>query len=364
MTKPRFARIGFFGDLVANRIRRRNVPLFLYWFVTSRCNFRCSYCYGGDLRAQGADLPTDVMLRLADELADAGARRVSLLGGEPLMREDLGGIVRRLADRRISVCLLTNGAFLADRIDDVAGIHDVGMSIDGREETHDAIRGRGAFRELNRAIEACRQRSIPVVLTYTLVPDNIGELDYVMDFVRRRGVSVTVNVAHGRIAGSGELQVSRATNEDYRQALDRIIAYQRQGFPVFRARRTLELMRGWPDYATDTADAPPAKGYPPCRFGSYGAVLNADGTLQPCFLNTRGGRGLKVQEHGFAKAWEHCQRMPHCSYCHVPCFLEYNAIFDLSLPVLANAFLKLSVYPRFRRPALGPGGQGPADPAA
>jgi MoaA/NifB/PqqE/SkfB family radical SAM enzyme len=349
MDKPGFTKIRFLRDLVVNKARGRKVPLFLYWFITERCNFSCSYCYGAFPRKESADLPTAVMLRMIEEMGEAGVRRVNLLGGEPFMREDLGLLVERLAARKISTCVLSNGSFLPERAGELRGVDEVGMSIDGCEQTHDRIRGRGAYEKLIRAIEACRRQGITVVLTYTMVSQNVEDVDHVMEFVRRQGVTVTVNVAHGRVFGSGDLPVSRADQEAYRRALGKIIDYRDRGYPVFRARRTLELMRSWPDFRTDTSDVRPAPGYPACRFGSYGATLCSDGTLIPCFLNSRGGAGLSVPESGFAAAWEHCQGLPHCTYCHVPCFIEYNAIFGLSPAVLYNGFMKLSVHPLFRR---------------
>jgi MoaA/NifB/PqqE/SkfB family radical SAM enzyme len=344
LTKLRFAH-----DLFMSRIKGRKVPLFLYWFVTERCNYKCSYCYGAFSRAGKPDLPTEIMLRMIDEMASAGVRRVNLLGGEPFLRDDLGLLLKNLSARKISTCILTNGSYLPGRVDDLYGVDEVGMSIEGGEETHDLIRGRGAFRQLIKAVEVCQRMGVTVVLTYTMVSQNIDEVSHVMEFAKHYGVSVTVNVAHGRLLGTRGLPVSRADNEACRRALMTIIDYQRRGYPVFRARRTLELMLKWKDYQNDTSDECPGSDFPKCHFGSYAASLSSDGVLTPCFLNSHGGTGKSVPESGFMAAWEHCRRMSHCSYCHVPCFLEYNAIFGLSLPILYNGFLKLVLLPRLTR---------------
>jgi len=340
----------FFHALVTSKIMRRTPPLFLYWFVTNRCNFRCSYCYGSFHSDQSPDLPTEVMLQMIDEMSHAGVKRVNLLGGEPLMRTDLGVLVDRLVSRKISVCVLTNGSLLGQHFEEIEQVDEVGLSIDGCEEIHDAIRGRGAFRALTRAIASLREKRITVVLTYSMVVGNIQELDFVMEFARRQGVYVTVNVAHGRVFGTEDVPVTRASNDAYRAALQQIIKYHERGYPVFRARRTLELMLRWKDYHEDTSEIPPTRDYPRCSFGSYAATLTSDGTLIPCFLNSRGSAGLSVPEHGFSRAWQHCRQMAHCTYCHVPCFIEYNSILDLSLPVLLNAGMNLCVRPLFAKP--------------
>lgn len=361
----------FVKALAASKLLRRNTPLLIYWFVTNRCNYRCSYCYGSFHQDPRPDLPTATMLRIGDEMARAGVRRVNLLGGEPLLRPDIGVLIDHLARRKISVCLLTNGSLLPGQIEGIRQVDEVGLSIDGAEAIHDAIRGAGAFRALTDSIATLRAWRIPVVLTYTMVAGNIDQLDFVMQYARREGVSVTVNVAHGRIFGTKDSPVSRASDDACRASLRSLIDYRKRGYPVFRARRTLELMLRWRSYQEDTCEVPPAPGFPRCSFGTRAAAITSAGELVPCFLTDRGG-GLSLQEHSFATAWRNCQGIAHCAYCHVPCFIEYNAIFELSLPVLFNAGMNLCVRPLFpsrrapkdRRGQSGPSDRTPGSPAS
>ncbi len=69
--------------------------------VTDRCNLRCHYCMP---EADYAWLPREDILdfeettRLARVFATAGATRLRLTGGEPLLRRDLPVLVAQLAE--------------------------------------------------------------------------------------------------------------------------------------------------------------------------------------------------------------------------------------------------------------------------
>jgi GTP 3',8-cyclase len=105
--------------------------------VTDRCNFRCHYC----MPAEGMPwidraeiLRFEEIERLVRLLVGLGIRDVRLTGGEPLVRRELPGLVRRLraieAIRDLS--LTTNGYLLAEQAAALvaAGIDRVNVSID------------------------------------------------------------------------------------------------------------------------------------------------------------------------------------------------------------------------------------------
>ncbi len=192
-----------------------------------------------------------------------------------------------------------------------------------------------------RAVEALKSIGKTIVFTYTIFTENIDELDFVLSFVREYGVYLTVNLAHGRIDDEKSLPVSKADNESLRQALRKIIDHKRRGYPLFRTYKTLNQMLSWEDYHVDGSKEKPVAGFPACRFGRYAACVNSDGVLYPCFLGCDSSQGKNILEGGFQKAWEHCQQIDHCHYCHVPCFFEYNALLGLQPNMIMSVINKL-----------------------
>ena len=94
--------------------------------VTDRCNFRCSYCMPKEVfdnqhvfLPQTALLSFEEITRLARLFANAGARKLRLTGGEPLLRKNLEHLVEMLAALRtpdgepLDLTLTTNGSILA-----------------------------------------------------------------------------------------------------------------------------------------------------------------------------------------------------------------------------------------------------------
>jgi cyclic pyranopterin phosphate synthase len=137
---------------------RRGRPLTsLRVSVTDRCNLRCHYCmpeadYTWLPRADILDF--DETARLAGVFARAGATRLRLTGGEPLLRRDLPGLVARLAavGRWEDLALTTNGILLTEQAAALkaAGVRRVTVSLDTLE--------RDRFVALTRRDELSRVR--------------------------------------------------------------------------------------------------------------------------------------------------------------------------------------------------------------
>jgi len=118
-------------------------PVVCFWEITDACNLRCVHCEQNAGTRAPDELDTDEALKLADDLATAGCRCVNLTGGEPLLRPDWDKIARRLADRGVTVVVISNGT----RIDEAmvgrmldAGVAAAAVSLDGDREVHDEIR--------------------------------------------------------------------------------------------------------------------------------------------------------------------------------------------------------------------------------
>ncbi|OHB65058.1 MAG: cyclic pyranopterin phosphate synthase MoaA [Planctomycetes bacterium RBG_13_60_9] len=108
--------------------------------VTDRCNLRCIYCnprgdHGLGDRAEMLD--SDEIHRVVRLGADCGIRKVRLTGGEPLMRQDIANLVRRLAGVSgiEDLSLTTNGVFLGQMAAELkgAGLKRVNISLDAAD---------------------------------------------------------------------------------------------------------------------------------------------------------------------------------------------------------------------------------------
>ncbi len=106
--------------------------------VTDRCDLRCRYC----MSEQMTFLPRSALLALeeiaviAERFIARGVRKLRLTGGEPLVRRDVGELVRRLGrhvgDGLDELTLTTNGTRLAQHAEALAdaGVRRVNVSMD------------------------------------------------------------------------------------------------------------------------------------------------------------------------------------------------------------------------------------------
>ena len=157
-------------------------PRFADLEITSRCNARCTYCYFRN--NQGVvyqDAPTERWLQFMDEMGRAKALRVSLAGGEPLLREDIFEIIAAIVRNHMRFELLTNGwpvtHEIARRIKETGRCSSIQVSLDGsRPETHEAMRGVGSFEPALQAIKILREAGLPLTVRVTVHGKNIEDL--------------------------------------------------------------------------------------------------------------------------------------------------------------------------------------------
>lgn len=182
-------------------------PFFVSYQITLRCNRRCVFCNVWRLKIT-RELDTVKAKKVVDELADCGVEVLGITGGEPLMRRDLEEIAAYARRKGLIVGVNTNGTLLtAKRAESIANVFDtVFVSLDGFEETHDAIRGeKGTFREalagLKNLVKANKDCTLGV--NFVLNKMNYKEFIPFCRWISDLGVLVTlfpVGIEDGSVA--------------------------------------------------------------------------------------------------------------------------------------------------------------------
>lgn len=118
--------------------------------VTDRCNLRCVYCMpeeGVETVPHDEVLTYEEILRIVRAGVSLGIKKLRVTGGEPLVRRDVAGFIRRAREVEgiESVVMTTNGVLFPEqgRALQEAGLNGVNFSLD----TLDA----GAFAAITRA---------------------------------------------------------------------------------------------------------------------------------------------------------------------------------------------------------------------
>lgn len=161
------------------------------WEITLACCFSCNYCGSRAGNARENELTTEECLAIAEQLADMGCHRVSLIGGEVFMRPDWKIISKALTDRNVKVSIITNGyIFSNDLVADIKSckVESIAISLDGPEVVHDTFRQKGSFQRALKAIDVLTENGIPVSVISTLHSKNVGYLNEMFEILKTKGI--------------------------------------------------------------------------------------------------------------------------------------------------------------------------------
>jgi MoaA/NifB/PqqE/SkfB family radical SAM enzyme len=132
----------------------------------NRCNCRCVMC---DIwkREENIWITAEDMERHRESLRRLSVEQVVLSGGEPLMNRDLHALCAFFRELNIRLTLLTTGLLLQRRAAEVAAqFDDVIVSLDGPSSVHDAIRRvNGCFDLIRSGVTAVRAQQPAMRIT-------------------------------------------------------------------------------------------------------------------------------------------------------------------------------------------------------
>lgn len=163
--------------------------------LTDRCNLRCLYCVTEDERNgcltrldHGDLLSYEELLRVVAIAVGMGISKVRLTGGEPLVRRDVMGFIRRLTviPGLDDVRLTTNGVLLEHFARELfqAGLRKLNVSLDTlRPERFARITGSDQLARVWRGIEAACGLGFNPVKLNMVVMRGIND-DELPDFAR------------------------------------------------------------------------------------------------------------------------------------------------------------------------------------
>jgi len=166
-------------------------PVAAVWEITMDCNMRCKHCGSSCSGPLPDELTTEEALAVCDSLGCLGLQRITLSGGEPFTRDDWHLIVGRLTKNKVMTNILSNGWFIDAEIVKKAkdaGAVNVGISLDGVEETHDYIRKKGSFARIMNALDVLRELGMSTAIATSIHKKNITQLPEIKEILIAKGV--------------------------------------------------------------------------------------------------------------------------------------------------------------------------------
>jgi radical S-adenosyl methionine domain-containing protein 2 len=128
-----------------------SLPAAVNWHFWPWCNYGCTFCFAQFDDLPKIDrLPKEVALGVPKQLAMAGAKKITFVGGEPTMCPYLPELLKASKDVGLTTCIVSNGTGLDETF--LAENHQlvdwIGLSIDASNDEIHAKIGRGMRKDL------------------------------------------------------------------------------------------------------------------------------------------------------------------------------------------------------------------------
>jgi radical SAM protein with 4Fe4S-binding SPASM domain len=231
------------GILTVDKVSVKRPPLikspdpslrYLELQITDKCNLKCKHCYIGDRniftlpqslpsnspfpwrervrgRGEGNELSVKQIREVLHEFEQMQGLRVLITGGEPLIHGGFKEINEILPEFFLRKVLFTNGLLLNKKILKKLNVNEIQISVDGLEDAHDSLRGKGTFRSSIEAVKRAIDSGFEVSISTMVHSKNLGDFDEMEKLFKDVGIkdwTVDVPCITGRLEENTEFQIS------------------------------------------------------------------------------------------------------------------------------------------------------------
>ncbi|HJX23272.1 MAG TPA: radical SAM protein [Candidatus Bathyarchaeia archaeon] len=303
-------------------------PFFLAHAVTYGCNSKCKTCtYWQMSHRMKEDLSTREVFELLDEAYDFGMRGYYLFGGEPLVRKDIGDIVRYAKNKGFLTVMNTNGSLAGPGNRTLWENLDFAfISLDYFNSYHDSIRGRrGSFDEVMKCIGRIREVNTTLItFVATISKLNYDAIEPMAKLSRDMRVGISYNAVEPTVESSFEEGWSYSPVNEYGLSKEQL-----QSFYSALLRLKSE---GYPLMETDYVLRHYVEGEPfICHFPKIFVYVSPDKKIYNCTLNhVYDLRKGSFQDYFSGPLYrEHVKMAEGCNSCVRTCVRMYSYAYTL-----------------------------------
>jgi Fe-coproporphyrin III synthase len=286
-----------YSTLRTNRISALPIVILM---PHSACNCKCVMCDIWKGNKNLKQLEEEDITGLLSSLRKFGTKQVLMSGGEALLNPAFFRLCELLKKEGLSITLLSTGLTIKRNSDNILKwIDELIVSLDGDEVTHDATRNvAGAFQKLKEGVQEIKLREPNMkILARTVIHRlNFRKWPEIIKSAREIGVDsisflpadVSSHAFNREVPWTQKRQMDVAVNCDelsgFKDVLDEVIESFRDeiecGFVVESAEK-LKRMYTYYCAVLGLCDFP----YKKCNAPWVSTVIEADGTVRPCFFH-------------------------------------------------------------------------------
>lgn len=309
--------------MISVKFLRKKIPLAVRWQITNRCTYNCKYC--NIWKTKGIELTTNQIYHIIDELASFGTQRISFSGGEPLLRKDIGKILKYCKLKGISTSINTNGSLVIKKIGEIKDLDLLKLSLDGSEEIHDKIRKKGSYHEVIGAANIAKKEGIKFTFATTLTKYNIDYVDFILKKAGEFNTVVAFQPLKYLYRGLEDMSGIRPSQEKYKYSIKKLIDAKKKGNQHIRnSIFNLYHIYNWPKYKKLR-----------CGAGLIFCMIETNGDLIPCDRINYLEKIPNCVKTSFKEAFDNMPKV-HCNGCGFCGALELNHLLSFRLGVLGD----------------------------
>ncbi|MEM0139071.1 MAG: PTO1314 family radical SAM protein [Ferroplasma sp.] len=306
-----------------SRVRNPKLPTIAGHKLLYECNLRCKMCPFWRRQDESLlDLRQEILMM--DKLVEGGVSYLGFEGGEPLLRHDIADILME-SHKRFHTSMVTNGWLLDKKIDSIAKYLDfLFVSIDGRKEIHDNMRGvSGSYEHAIRSIKKAHNY-VPLAMSSTITRDNISNVSDFIDIANQNDISVNFQIEY-------DYSTAEKISPDKDKLLDAInylIDQKKSGMQIMNTLEYFEsIKKSW--FEGIKWECRP---WLTINIDPQGRVVT------PCYIINEYSGSNYIWDIDIKKAWNSYNWEPYrsCNKCALACYLE-PSLFKWRSPAMVKS---------------------------
>lgn len=323
-------------------------PIFANVKITENCNSRCITCNAWEIKYDN-ECSTLEFENIMKQIRQIGIEQIRFTGGEPLLREDIGDLIKKARHLGFkSIAIQTNGLLLSRKAEELveSGITTVSVSVDGIGETHDRIRG--IPNGFDKSIEGIKKLSkiaynkkmkVNVGISTTLSSLNTKEVPDLIKLCKALNIEWGLNILDENLYFFKNVNMSALHIKDAKVIDNMInyIKYTKKKMPGVIGIDDNSLVY-CKDYLKNTIKEPPCVlGYLTVYIGSNGEIYSGCWALKP-IGNLRKKRLIDILNSTEYKKRAIDMFLRRCPGC--TCGFMINVKYQKLLLSILNRFMK------------------------
>ncbi len=266
----------------------------------SRCNCRCVMCDIWKGNNNVKQLEESDIAKMFDSFRKFNTREVVMSGGEALMHPNFFRLCEIIKSRKMKITLLSTGLLLKKYASEIiAKTDEVIVSLDGSKDIHDRIRNiPNAFDKLKEGVQELKRLNpkFKVTARSVIQKENFKDFPNIVDAAKEIGLDqisfLTADVTTDAFnrpelwddQRAGEVKLSCEELPHFKEIIESLIQTHSNDFKSkFIAESPDRIRRFYYYYSAyyNKSEFPKVR----CNAPWVSAVIEADGSVRPCFFH-------------------------------------------------------------------------------